>query len=338
VSRSSSIGPQDRGNQVDSAPLISVIITAFNEGDELRRTVESVQTSTRGPFEIIVVDDGSTDGSCDGLQGPSIRVLSHKQRCGVAASRNRGGNVARGAVVAFSDGHQRYSAECLDRCAQVALSRNAIVWPDVRGFDEATRLIHGADFRFAPETGRFTAAYLHAQPLARVSRITALRAPGYMMPRSLFQNMKWPAFLRGWGASEASVSLKAFFLGVPILHVCGPMTRHLFRKRFPYQVSSEDVDWNHAVITRVCFDERTWFEYWLPSVFSANLSTSNLRALDDPAIREEQREFERRKVRPDRDFWTRLLKRPEPPCLRTASFRSGARPFRLPVISPVPEN
>ncbi len=91
------------------------------------------------------------------------------------------------------------------------------------------------------------------------------------------------------------------------------------------------MDWNHAVIARVCFDERTWSEYWLPSVFSVNLSASNLRALDDPSIREEQREFERREVRPDRDFWRRLLKRPEPPCLRTASFRSGARPFRLPL-------
>jgi glycosyltransferase involved in cell wall biosynthesis len=316
---------------VESAELISVIITAHNEGDELRRTVESVQTSTREPLETIVVDDGSTDGSCGQVDGPAVRVLSHKQRCGVAASRNRGARSANGAVVAFIDGHQRFSAGCLDRCARVALTRNAIVWPDVRGFDEATRVIHGADFRFTPETGRFTAAYLHARPFACVSRITALRAPGYVMPRTLFQYLQWPAFLRGWGASEASVSLKAFFLGVPMLHVCGPMTSHLFRKSFPYRVSNEDVDWNHAVIARVCFDERTWSEYWLPSVFSVNLSASNLRALDDPSIREEQREFERRKVRPDRDFWRRLLKTPEPPCLRTASFRSAARPFRLPL-------
>lgn len=314
-----------------SAPLISVIVTTHNEGDELHRTLESVRASTSESFEIIVVDDGSTDESCRHAEGPAVRTLRHERRCGVAASRNQGASLARGAVVAFIDGHQRFSAGCLDRCAQVALSRNAIVWPDVRGFDETTRVIHGAAFRFAPGTGRFTAAYLHARPLAAVSRIAALRAPGYMMPRALFQNMRWPTSLRGWGASEASLSLKAFFLDVPILHVCGPMTSHLFRKRFPYRVESEDVDWNHAVIARVCFDERTWSEYWLPSVFSTNLSASNLRALDDPSIREEQREFQRRKVVPDRDFWRRLLKRPEPARLRTVSVGSGARPFRLPL-------
>jgi glycosyltransferase involved in cell wall biosynthesis len=311
--------------------LISVIITAHNEGDELRSTVESVRQATREPVEIIVVDDGSTDDSCCHVEDVRVRVFRHDQRRGVAASRNAGANVAKGAVLAFIDGHQRFSAGCLDRCAEIAMARNAVVWPDVRGFDDVSRVIHGATFRFAPETGRFTAAYLHARPLARVSRITALRAPGYMMPPAIFQHIKWPTRLRGWGASEASVSLKAFFLGVPILHVCGPLTRHLFRKTFPYGVSSEDVDWNQAVIARICFDERTWYKYWLPSVFAMTLPASTLSELETPSIRDEQREFQGRKARSDREFWRCLLKMPEPRCLRRISVGPSGRAFRLSV-------
>jgi hypothetical protein len=151
------------------------------------------------------------------------------------------------------------------------------------------------------------------------------------MPRAIYEQVKWPSELRGWGASEAAVSVKAFFLGVPILHVCGPLTRHLFKKAFHYRVTSEDVDWNHAVIARTCFDERTWYEYWLPSVFSMNLPASVVNELERTSIRDEHREFQRRKVRFDRDFWRSLLKMPEPSCLRNVSIGSRGHAFRLPL-------
>jgi len=311
--------------------VISVILTAHNEGPELKRTIDSVQAETHRLAEIIIVDDGSTDGSCLRLEGSAVRIIRHNERLGVGASRNAGASAATGEVFAFIDGHQRFSPGCLDKCSEVALARKAITWPDVRGFDEETRLIHGASFRMSPELGRFTAAYRHARPLARVSRITALRAPGYVMPRSVYEEVKWPMQLRQWGASEAAVSLKAFFLGVPILHVCGPLTRHLFKKTFHYRVTSEDVDWNHAAIARICFDERTWYEYWLPSVFSVDSAAFEINNLERLSIRDEQREFQRGKVRSDREFWHGLLKMPEPRCLRNLSIGSHLRAFRLPL-------
>lgn len=154
------------------------------------------------------------------------------------------------------------------------------------------------------------------------------------MPRAIYDRVRWPSELRGWGGSEAAISLKAFFLGIPILHLCGPLTRHLFKKSFQYQVNSEGVAWNHAVIARVCFDERTWMEYWLPHVFAKELPESILRELDSPAIRDEQREFERKKVRSDRDFWRWLLKVPEPACLRRTSIAPGRSDLRFASVRP----
>jgi len=77
------------------------------------RTVESVRENTRHPFEIVVIDDGSTDGSCDKLNGANLKIVRHEERIGVAPSRNDGGAIATGEVVAFLDVHQRLSDGCL---------------------------------------------------------------------------------------------------------------------------------------------------------------------------------------------------------------------------------
>jgi hypothetical protein len=161
-----------------------------------------------------------------------------------------------------------------------------------------------------------------------MSRISSLKAPGYIMPRSIYERVRWPVSLRGWGGSEAAVSLKAFFLGIPILHLCGPLTRHLFKTSFQYDVDSQGVAWNHAVIARICFEERTWHEHWLPEFFAKELPESTLQDLESPAIRDEQREFQHRKTRSDCDFWRWLLKVPEPDSLRRTSVAPGCGIFR----------
>jgi glycosyltransferase involved in cell wall biosynthesis len=302
---------------------ISIVITAYNEGDEVLRTVESVRAAARGPYEIILVDDGSTDGSCTAMEGPDLRIARHSLRRGVAPSRNAGARLARGTTIAFLDAHQRLTSGCLERCAELALARQAIVWPDVCGIDNKMRLCHGAAFHFAPHLG-FTARWKTRRPIGAASRISALKTPGYIMPRRLFDRVRLPDALTGWGASEAAVSLKAFFLGIPILHLCGPLARHLFKTTFQYRVRSQDVLRNHAILARICFDDRSWSEYWLPEIFAQDLPELYLNDLELPAIRAEQQEFQRLKVRSDRDFWRWLLKQPEPECLK----RTDPRPRR----------
>ena len=115
---------------------LSVIVTAHDEGEELRRTIDSVRSNTQQPHEIIIVDDGSTDGSCQEIEADDLRVVRHDERIGIAASRNDACAVVKGDVFAFLDGHQRLSPGCLDQCAEAARQRKAIVWPDVRGLED----------------------------------------------------------------------------------------------------------------------------------------------------------------------------------------------------------
>lgn len=97
-----------RDNGVDPAmtehPLVSVIIPVFNAAPYLRESIDSVLGQDYPSIELILVDDGSTDGSHEILSsyGERIRVL-RQDRKGPAAARNRGVGIARGAYIAFHD-------------------------------------------------------------------------------------------------------------------------------------------------------------------------------------------------------------------------------------------
>ena len=83
---------------------VSVIIPTYQRRDLARRAVESVLAQTVSSFEVIVVDDGSTDGTDEALAGLDLRVKYHRRtNRGVASARNLGISRSRGEIVAFLD-------------------------------------------------------------------------------------------------------------------------------------------------------------------------------------------------------------------------------------------
>ena len=92
----------------DNRPKISVIIPVYNTGGILGQTINSVLNQTFRDFELILVDDGSTDGSgevCDSFaqQDPRVVVI-HKKNGGVSSARNLGLENANGDYIGFIDG------------------------------------------------------------------------------------------------------------------------------------------------------------------------------------------------------------------------------------------
>lgn len=90
--------------------VISVIIPTYNHAEYLRSSIGSVLSQSYGKFEIIVVDDGSTDNTCEIVEWhckPSIRYIKQQNR-GLAAARNRGIGECRGDYVAFLDADDRF--------------------------------------------------------------------------------------------------------------------------------------------------------------------------------------------------------------------------------------
>lgn len=85
-------------------PAISVIIPTFNRAAYLRESIDSILAQEGPSFEVIVVDDGSTDETPSVLAGygSSVRVVQ-QPNSGIAAARNAGVSAARGDFVAFHD-------------------------------------------------------------------------------------------------------------------------------------------------------------------------------------------------------------------------------------------
>ena len=102
----------------------SIVIPVFNAGGSLRRCLESVLAQTRGDFEVICVDNGSTDGSLDVLEecaalDSRVTVL-REPRPGVSCARNAGIERARGRYLLFVDADDTVEPTLVERAVGVA--------------------------------------------------------------------------------------------------------------------------------------------------------------------------------------------------------------------------
>ncbi len=98
-----------------SAPLVSVIIPTYNRRALLPQAIASALGQTLSDMEVIVVDDGSTDGTPELLAAwPDPRVRYHQaSHRGACAARNLGLDLARGQYIAFLDSDDRWYPEKL---------------------------------------------------------------------------------------------------------------------------------------------------------------------------------------------------------------------------------
>ncbi len=94
---------------------ISVIIPLYNQARWVREAVESALNQTHPPLEIVVIDDGSTDGGAVGLAAMDRRVkVIHQTNAGVARARNAGAASALGSYLAFLDSDDTWHQEKLE--------------------------------------------------------------------------------------------------------------------------------------------------------------------------------------------------------------------------------
>lgn len=110
-------------------PLITVIVPVYNAENYLRKCVASICAQTHKNLEIILVDDGSSDGSgalCDmlALDDPRIFVI-HKENGGAASARNAGLDAMHGDYVGFVDADDWTAPEMYEILLQRIVSENA---------------------------------------------------------------------------------------------------------------------------------------------------------------------------------------------------------------------
>jgi len=109
----------DAGDAASGPTRVSVIIPCHNGQRYVAEAIRSVLRQDHEPLEIIVVDDGSTDGSGEAVAafGPAVRYDRQPHR-GAAAARNRGVGLAAGQALAFLDADDLWTDHALSRMVQ----------------------------------------------------------------------------------------------------------------------------------------------------------------------------------------------------------------------------
>ncbi|MGH2739545.1 MAG: glycosyltransferase family 2 protein [Actinomycetota bacterium] len=107
------------------SPLVSAVILGYNAEQFIEQAVRSVLAQTISAVEVIVVNNGSTDGTgrlVDSLEDARVRLIDVKEPLGVTTARNLGAREGKGEFVAFLDHDDSWYPEKLER--QIALLRS----------------------------------------------------------------------------------------------------------------------------------------------------------------------------------------------------------------------
>ncbi|MGF1600589.1 MAG: glycosyltransferase family 2 protein [Thermosynechococcaceae cyanobacterium] len=105
--------------QVDHSPLFSIVITNYNYGCFLRESIDSILSQTYNNFELIVVDDGSSDNSIEIINSYGNEIISvFQENHGMSAARNVGFRKSIGTLLSFLDADDFYQPDRLSRVVE----------------------------------------------------------------------------------------------------------------------------------------------------------------------------------------------------------------------------
>lgn len=234
-------------------PRVSVVIVSRNEGRNLRTTVDAFLRTSPASVEIVVLDDGSTDGSAEFLarRRSPVRLL-RSGGLGVTKARNHGARQARGEAVVFADAHVEPPAGWLNPLWSALGGRGVgAVAPGTAMMDKPDRKAYGL---------RLTDSDLSTEWLGKVrsNPYPAAILPGCFlaMPREVFEATGgFDEGMHTWGMSDIEMSLRMWLLGYELLVVPEIAVPHLFRKKHPYQVRWRAFLHNKARVAFVHFGE-----------------------------------------------------------------------------------
>jgi glycosyltransferase involved in cell wall biosynthesis len=129
------------GDAAAGAPRFSVVVTTYNREAIVRRCVESCLDQTFSDFEVVVVDDASTDGTLAALRAhrdPRLRVVAHERNRGINPARHSGVAAAGGEWVVVLDSDWELLPDSLERLAgviddlppEIHVVRSQLAWDD----------------------------------------------------------------------------------------------------------------------------------------------------------------------------------------------------------------
>ncbi len=290
---------------------ICAVITAWNEGDEVRDTVDSLVASVeRAVLQVILVDDGSSDGSCGLYHQACVHVVRHETPHGVGQSRNAGWRRAleMGAdVVTFHDAHMRFPdpdevrgpGGMLEQLAVKAAREGAIT----------TAASHDI-----PSRGKLRGCWMHYDPryglqpkwstdgqikdalgldkLPEWWRTPCMMGACYAVPRYVGEALSeptgqlWEDTAGRWGFSEQALAIKAWLMDVPVLQSRDLRAGHKYRGTNRIPGAAREVWKNVARSTRLLLGQEAYERYfrpWCRGRLGVEVERETVAGLDTPS-------------------------------------------------------
>lgn len=184
-----------------SNPLISVIIPTYNSENSIGDALDSVFSQTHRPIEIIVIDDGSTDGTAEIVKqyvrtcptGEGIElVYIHQENSGPSKARNAGIRASHGEYIAFLDADDVWMQDKLEKQLRIFMKQADIdiVFTDVQITREKNGKVE--EFSMFLKKGMnkdfFGHEILVIDPLKKILQINFITTSAVMLKKSCFSN------------------------------------------------------------------------------------------------------------------------------------------------------
>jgi GT2 family glycosyltransferase len=226
-----------------AAPRFSVILPTHNEGDMLAMTVEDIRASTDYPsYEIVIVDDGSTDGSCDPFVNRDRCRVIRASGLGVAGARNLGAEQARGELLVFLDAHCLVSANWLSRFDGALSDKEVgVAGPCFTKLRESHPKAAGMTWI------DYTLQTAWGHPLAPETPYVVPFVPGGCQAYRAEVFNRIGGYERGftrWGFEDIEISLRLWLLGYRVIVDPAVVIGHYFRTEAAYEVKQRDLAFN----------------------------------------------------------------------------------------------
>ncbi len=234
---------------------VSLIIPTVNEGENLFMTIESIQETITGTYEIIVIDNGSTDGSTDFIEkahDTRIRLLKTGERLGVAGARNYGAAFAEQEILLFVDAHMLFPKDWLAPVLEVLHEETVrLVVPAVSAWGNPYAIGYGISWKGAKLEAKWLgkqAATPYTVPLAggcfqAFSRDFFYEIGGY------------DPGMTNFGSEDLEMCLRTWLLGYQVKIVPQVEISHRFRRTAPYDFSWLDISYNFLRLVYTHFHE-----------------------------------------------------------------------------------
>ena len=204
----------------------SVVIPTYNYARYLPRALESAMAQGNTGFEIIVVDDGSTDGTAELVHDYQNQYAGEfryqaQPHNGLAAARNHGVRISTGDYLLFLDADDALFTGALDRLRTVLAANGSLDFVTAGRVTVDTR---GRPSTFYPkplsqEVRRNVASYL-------LDRVIPIVNGGIIIHRRVFSTLEFPEAIRLWEDRVFHARLLALFRGVTLAEPILTMYRH----------------------------------------------------------------------------------------------------------------